>query len=225
MTANITFFGDLLAATTLGVNILWTIFLGLILIYWVFVIIGAIEIESFDFDVDTDIDADADVDMDSGGNSVAWIGFLKFLNLDAIPFMVFFSIFTLSGWTMSVLATHYAGQNWMTSLILLLPIGCISLLISKYTTGPLVPLFRGLNDEAKPLDLIGDDGTVVHGFEKGELSQARIKKNNEDLLVSIKIADESTVSKFKKGVSVTILRKIKEGDMVAYEVIAPEILK
>ena len=92
-------------------------------------------------------------------------------------------------------------------------------------TAPLVPLFRGLNDEAKPLDLIGDNGIVIHGFKKGELSQARIKKNNEDLLVSIKIAEESAASTFKKGVSVTILRKIKEGDMIAYEVIAPEVLK
>ena len=91
-------------------------------------------------------------------------------------------------------------------------------------TAPLVPLFRGLNDEAKVLDLTGEDGIVIHGFEKGELSQASVKRNNEDLLVSIRIADESPVSEFIRGASVTMLRKITEGDMISYDVIAPETL-
>ena len=226
MTAYITFLGDLFEAITIGANIPWTILLVLCLIYWLFVILGAFEVESFDFDVDADVDVeiDADVDIDSADNPIAWIGFLKFLNLDAIPFMVFFSIFTLSGWSMSVISTHYMGQSWMTSLVLLIPIVFVSLIISKFMTAPLVPLFRGLNDEAKVLDLTGEDGIVIHGFEKGELSQASVKRNNEDLLVSIRIADESPVSEFIRGASVTMLRKITEGDMISYDVIAPETL-
>ncbi len=228
MTAYITFLGDLTGAITVGANIVWTALLVLCLIYWLFVIIGAFEIETFDFDVDVDVDldvdVDADVDVDTGDNPIAWIGFLKFLNLDAIPFMVFFTIFTLGGWATSVLATHYMGFSWLTSLIFLIPIIFVSLIISKVITTPLVPLFRGLNDEAKALDLTGADGRVVHGFEKGELSQASVKKNNEDLLVNIKIADESKLNKFDKGASVTMLRKIKEGELIAYEVISPDTL-
>ena len=230
MTAFITFFGELTQATTTGANILWTVLLALCIIYWLFVIIGALDIEALDFDIDidtdveVDLDVDADVDVDTADNPVAWIGFLKFLNLDAIPFMVFFSIFTLSGWTLSILTSHYISSDWMTALALIIPILFISLILAKYITAPLVPLFRGLNDEAKELDLTGETGIVIHGFDSDELSQAQIKLNNEDHLVNIRIAGESSKKKFEKGASVSMLRKIKEGDMISYEVISPEAL-
>jgi len=157
--------------------------------------------------------------VDVADNPGLLIGIFKFLNLDAVPFMVFFSIFSLIAWTLSLIYNHNLGGGMTTALALLIPNILISLLVAKVITAPMAPLFRNLNSVAKEIDITGETAKVIHGFNKGELSQAEIKKENENLLISIKIAGESAIDNFKKGDVVTILRKKVEKDVTMFEVI------
>ncbi len=232
MMAMINFFSDLINVTTNGPTLIWSILLSLCLVYWLFVILGALEIEAFDFDLDVDVDLDIDLDIDAdvdgdisgGGNPGLLIGIFKFLNLDSVPFMVFFSFFSLSAWTISVLASSYISADLLTGLALLIPNIFISLILSKYITAPLAPIFKNLNDIATELDLTGEEGTVVHGFEKGELSQAQILRNGENLLVSIRVAEDSVKSTFSKGEKVLLLNKRTQETSMWYDVTTSKVL-
>ncbi|MFT6808423.1 MAG: hypothetical protein ACJA01_001647 [Saprospiraceae bacterium] len=224
------FFSDLLNVASNGPTLIWSILLSLCLAYWVFVILGALDIEAFDLDldvdgdVDLDIDADIDGDISGGGNPGLLIGIFKFLNLDSVPFMVFLSFFSLAAWTIGVLASSYISTDLMTGLALLIPNIFTSLILSKYITAPLAPIFKSLNDIAKELNLTGEEGTVVHGFEKGELSQAQILRNGENLLVSIRIAEDSVKSAFGKGEKVLLLNKRTQETSMWYDVTASKVL-
>ena len=226
----INFFSDLINEASNGPALIWSILLSLCLIYWLFVILGALDIEAFDFDldvdgdVDLDIDADIDGDISGGGNPGLLIGIFKFLNLDSVPFMVFLSFFSLSAWTISILASSYISADLMTGLVILIPNIFISLIISKYVTAPLAPVFKDLNDIATELNLTGEEGTVVHGFDKGELSQAQILRNGENLLVSIRIAEDSIKSAFEKGEKVLLLKKRTQETSMWYDVTTSKVL-
>ena len=210
-------FSEVLRAAIAGPNLVWTVLLSLCLIYWLFVIIGAFDIDALD--IDADIDMDADADIDGFDNPGLLIGIFKFLNLDSVPFMVFFSIFSLIAWTLSLIYTNHLGGGLVTTLVLLIPNILFSLIGAKLITAPMAPLFRNLNSIATEIDITGEIALVVHGFKKGELSQAEIKKSNENLLINIRIAEESDVDEYKKGDKVTILRKRIEKDVTMFEVI------
>ena len=56
---------ELIDAAFSAVNLIPTILFGLIIVYWIFVVVGALDINLFDFSVDSgDIDLDAEVDID-----------------------------------------------------------------------------------------------------------------------------------------------------------------
>ena len=50
---------EVLQAALAAVNLPYTVFLGLILLYWLTVIIGALDLDLFNIDLDADADVDA----------------------------------------------------------------------------------------------------------------------------------------------------------------------
>ncbi|CAA6824704.1 MAG: Unknown protein [uncultured Aureispira sp.] len=128
--------GELITAAFSTSNLFLTFLLGLVSLYWLSVIVGAIGMDSLDFDLDVDadididvdldvdvdvdmdmdVDVDADVDMDtdvasigtaSGGS--AFLGILRFLNFGRVPFMVLLSTIILSVWSISIYCNHDAS--------------------------------------------------------------------------------------------------------------------
>lgn len=131
--------GELITAAFSSSNLFLTFLLGLVSLYWLSVIVGAIGMDSLDFDldldadididvdvaVDVDVDADVDVDVDAdadtdtssvgstGGNTAAdgslLIGTLRFLNFGRVPFMVLLSTIILCIWSISIYCNHDAS--------------------------------------------------------------------------------------------------------------------
>ncbi|MGE0084797.1 MAG: hypothetical protein AB7S75_10275 [Desulfococcaceae bacterium] len=77
-------------------NLPFTILMGLMLLYWIFVILGA---------ADMDWMPDMDMDMDDGGE--VFSSLTEMLNIGEVPFMMVISIMVLSCWTFSMLGNHY----------------------------------------------------------------------------------------------------------------------
>ncbi|MBN2891027.1 MAG: NfeD family protein [Bacteroidales bacterium] len=120
-------------------NIIPSILLVLILVYWGTVFIGLLDLNSFDFDIDTDVDIDVDVDVDvdidthididthvetgsdfdmhsevdaSGGHIGEPNFFIKsllYFNIGKMPFMAFLSILSLPLWSITILTNYYLG--------------------------------------------------------------------------------------------------------------------
>lgn len=177
----------------------YTIFLMVFLLYWLTVIIGIFDFSSLDFDIDIDADVDMDVDVDvdadtdvdaSGGGSV-FLAILGFFNFGKVPFMVVMSILALGLWTIAILTNYYFsnGSIWF-SIFLFIPNLFVSLLIAKIVTTPLIPLFKEMNTEAKPIDYIGLLGKVSLETSNNQIGQMELIHKDSFVKIMVKAVEE-----------------------------------
>ncbi|MBN2663050.1 MAG: DUF1449 family protein [Bacteroidales bacterium] len=150
-------------------NIIPSVFLVLILIYWGTVFIGLLDLSSFDFDIDTHVDIDVDVDthididthvetgsefdMNSEVDASGHIGepnffikSLQFFNIGKIPFMVFLSILSLPLWTITILTNYYLGiEKFFISLLMFIPALIVSMFLAKFISNPIAKMFKKID--------------------------------------------------------------------------------
>src|SRR5210317_86724 len=94
------------------INMVFTMLLISIVVYWLTVILGVLDADLFDVDVpdmdaDVDMDADIDANLDTG---VTW-GVLHWFYVGEVPVMVLLSIFILSLWAIAILGNHYLNPE------------------------------------------------------------------------------------------------------------------
>src|SRR6476660_920047 len=138
------------------VNLPFTVLLGLVAVYWVLVVLGALD-TSFGSDLELgghveggspelgghhfeghETEAHGDVGHDGFLSGVA-----HFINLGDVPLMVVVSVLSLSLWTGSLIANRYfTGHDVLMSLAFLVPNFIVGLIVTRYGTLPFKPLFR-----------------------------------------------------------------------------------
>lgn len=193
---------ELFDLTTTPANLIPTILISFVILYWITVIIGMIDMDTIDVDVDTgdvdvdihaevdadidadihaDIHSDADVDTDAHFSASWFNSALAFFNLGQIPFMIFLSFVALPFWIISIIATDYIGiTSFWFSLVILVPNMVISLFISKIFTTPFVRLFGKIDaGTITDVDLIGKTGTVVLPIKPGKMGQIEVVIQNK----------------------------------------------
>lgn len=118
----------------------FTIFLGFVVVYWLFVLLGALDLDLFDLDadidadvdldldmdvdvdvdadldvdadIDADVDADADLDVDGGGIGGAIVAVLSALGWVGVPLTITISFFSLLNWVCTFLGAYFMAQ-WL----------------------------------------------------------------------------------------------------------------
>jgi hypothetical protein len=141
---------DLLHVAFMPVNLLFTVLLLLVLVYWIMVILGALDFDflDIDFDTDADIDVDADVDMDIQGGGILR-SLLEFFYVGEIPVMVLVSVFALCAWVVSVLGNYYLNPG--NSMLLAAPILVGNLIVScvlvKIAAVPMRKIFKSFETD------------------------------------------------------------------------------
>lgn len=139
-------------------NIIPSVFFLVIILYWVIVLLGVIDLDFIDFDVDVDVDTDVEVDSSNifGLNKV-----MAFFNLGKIPFMVFLTFLVIPWWFSTILVNHFLGIHWfLPGLLVVVATFVVSLIVSKVLTQPFVKLFEVLDKEEKEMDIVGTVGEV-----------------------------------------------------------------
>lgn len=187
---------ELLDAAFSPVNLLPTLLLAIVLVYWVFVMVGVLDIHFGDFHLD--LHADADVD----GLDVSFLNnVLAFFNLGHIPLMVFLSFLVLPMWIMSILANYYTGNSmlWL-SFVFLVPNFIVSLFVAKILTTPFVKVFSALSKE-NDIDeiVIGKMCTVLIAASEDKTGQASIKTDGAPLMLNIRTTAGKMLEKGKSG--------------------------
>lgn len=224
--------GELITAAFSTSNLFLTFLLGLVSLYWLSVIIGAVGMDSLDFDldldadididVDVDVDVDADVDADadtdatsvgSAGGGSLFLGTLRFLNFGRVPFMVLLSTIILCMWSISIYCNHDAswinpGNATSMAAVLFVPNLIASLLLSKIFTAPLVPVFAKLNTAEKALVIDGKVGTLMTSIKEEETGQLKIDINGSIVSLSVQSNDGKTI---QKGDKVVVIEKTENG--------------
>lgn len=224
---------EVLAESIYWVNLPFTVLLGLVVIYWVMVGLGVLDMNLFG-DVDADIHAHVEADMDvdahplvpgdpphltgdkAGGISKEisdgggfWINALTFLNVGQVPLMFVASVLALCLWLGSMMANHYfTGGSALLALAALVPNLIVSMVATRYITLPFKPLFRRLTRENEEhVEVIGQRCTVVTSEATPEFGQVEIPTDGAPLLLNVRTMNDA---RFAKGDTAVVVRQDAE---------------
>ncbi len=189
-----------------GPNLIATSLLGLVTLYWLFVILGFLGLEAFDLDLDVDVDVDADASFDFGD-------VLRFFHLGEVPVMIFMSFFALFFWIATVITNHYLNTDFSMIVMLwfIMPCILVSLFATKFAIMPMVPLFKTGNDPSKSRDeLIGQKALVKTSEVNEKFGQVEIKQDGPPIVLNVRTENGQTL---KKGDVVELVSHSKETDL------------
>lgn len=158
------------------VNLPYTIALGMVLLFWGIVILGALDLEMFDFDLGAD--ADADVDVGGGGGDTGLINnLLRYFNFGEIPLTILVSILVLSMWACSMIFNRLTANDDLTLAgAFLVPNLVAGLFVAKLLASPFRGFFQYKGTPATSTnDLIGRTGTVVSLRVNSTIGQIDVK--------------------------------------------------
>lgn len=193
-------------------NLVFTVLLLTIVLYWLMVILGALDTDFLDIDFDADIDADVDIDADmdvQGGGFMR--GILEFFYVGEIPVMVLLSILILTMWTVSMLANHYLnpGQSFLFSLPILAGNLFVSALVVKIVGVPMRKVFGAFEKDANaPRKVIGRICTVITTqASKDRMGQAEMSGKGAPILLNV-IAEDDHI--FEKGDEAVVIGQNKK---------------
>ena len=189
-------------------SIVFTIALGVVLAYWLFVLLGTLDIDLFGHgdvgghDVGGDVGGDVgdaaghdaggdghggdgdgdghdhDSDTESGG---LW----HFLGLGDVPLTISISFIVLTGWVASMLGTRYVGDTDALRFVML-PVALVAaLLASAVLVRPLRPVFR-VREGKTNRDYEGHTCTITTGHVDDTFGQATIEDGGTVLIIAVR---------------------------------------
>lgn len=191
---------ELLELSFQGANAIPSFLLIFVLIYWVVVMFGAVDMDFFDIDVDVDVDGpevDADADI-----SVGWLNsVLIFFNLPHIPLMIFVSFMALPMWLISVQLNDLIGNtNLLLGIVFLIPNLLVSLFVAKFLTMPFVKLFSKMNAEGETTTtMIGKICHVILTLNSDSVGQVEVNVNGSNYRINAKTTEGKVMKKGEEG--------------------------
>jgi len=147
----------------LPVNLPVTILLGLVLAYWLMVIVGVFGMDMIDFDLDGDFGLEGGIEADVDAGSLVG-DFFRFMHMGDVPVMIVVSFFVVSMWIVTIITNHYFNTDfsWLITGFLIIPNLIVSLLATKLVVMPFATMFRHENDiELDRQEMIGRVGLVT----------------------------------------------------------------
>jgi hypothetical protein len=197
------------------VNLFFTLMLLLMMLYWLTVLLGLLDLNTFDLDLDgdvgidldgdVDVDADIDVGADGAGVSGLFRAAAEFFSLGRVPFMIVLSVLFLNLWLLAVLGNYYFNPNNSLPLafVIALPAFMIACGITKIVIIPITRVFTGLDgsiEASRPL--IGQVCRVTTTKVSKKLGQAEITTNGSPILLNVMSADDRVFHKGDEAVIV-----------------------
>lgn len=199
-------------------TVVFTIVLGIVLVYWLFVLLGALDIDLFGGDVDVDVSgaakgigdvltggakggaeafhadggADGDADADAGG---LWHG----LGLGDVPVTISVSLIVMISWCGSLLVMHYlAGTaGWQRAIVLVVAI-VIALPIAALLVRPLAPVFA-VKEGKSNADYIGHGCTITTGSVDDNFGQATVEDGGTVLVIQVRCGEPGKLARGDKA--------------------------
>lgn len=183
-------------------NLPYTILLGCVIIYWITVMLGFLDIEFFDFDLDLEVDGVE--------------GFFGLLNLGAVPFSIWLTVFSFFLWLLSIIANvviNSIGLSWLPApvrfIVLLLVLVILSGIIAKYVTLPLRKLFNFQTITKN--DFVGKECQVTSSEVTDSFGTGELRIDGDVQLIDIRIANSD--EKIAKGDRAIIFKYDQEKDI------------
>lgn len=134
-------------------NLPLTILLGLVVVFWILTLVGAIG---------TDVDVDLNPDASGADLGDIPAAMLRAVNAGFVPVTIVLSVLILMMWIASILLNHWFNPNGsiLVALGFFLVAFVVGVITTKAITQPLVPLMRRLKEAENAPPVIGEVGIV-----------------------------------------------------------------
>lgn len=176
---------ELIEASLRFPTVVFTIGLGIALLYWLFVLIGALDIDLLGGGKGLEAlkGVKLDADADAGG------GLWDSLGLAAVPITITLSILLLVGWCGSLLAMHYGtaalgASSWLPGVVLV-AMTVVALLVTSLAVRPLAPIFAVVEGKSNR-DYVGHTCTISTGHVDDGFGQATVEDGGTVLVIAVR---------------------------------------
>lgn len=160
-----------------------TVLVLLICVYWIFVTLGAMDIDGLDVDFDTDGHADSLLSMG--------LVPLRLLNIGEVPLMLWISVYALCWWITSMLLyDEPTSGDWGRTMQALFVSGGIALLATKGLTQPLRGRFIQIEPHTSE-QLIGKMCVITSSTATTEFGEARFETGAAPLQLRVRPVEGS----------------------------------
>jgi len=211
---------EFITAAFTPVNVLFTVLLLVVGLYWVLVILGTLDIDLFHIDIshagaDFHVDGDLDVGHDVGGHVDGHVdgiepGFghsiLHFFYIGEVPTMLLVSVMVLSLWAFSMLGNYYLNPEHSPAMALAIFVGnfAVSTVVLKFVALPLRTFYFILNkDYNAPGDVVGKTCQVVTTHvTRDKMGQAQVSTKGAPLLLNVLSRDEHVFNRGEEALVV-----------------------
>lgn len=166
---------ELLEASLRFPTVVFTIGLGIALVYWLFVLLGALDIDLLGA-ADGGDAADGGADAD---------GLVAKLGLGAVPVTITVSLVLLVGWVGSLLIMHYVSSAAWVGAIVLPGMLVAGMLVTSVLVRPLAPVFR-LREGKSNRDYVGHTCTISTGHVDDGFGQATVEDGGTVLVIPVR---------------------------------------
>lgn len=186
----------------------FTVLLGIVLVYWVLVMVGALGVDALDLDADGALELDAAVE---GGAKAAaehhGEGFFSFLGLGGLPVTVAVSALAFMSWAVALVSTQLLA-GLLTSTLLKVTLGagiCVASLIvgvlaARIVTLPLRRIFVSNEAPDRHAAIMGRLCEISSGSVDGRHGQATIEDGGAGLILNVFCGKANTLRKGDRAV-------------------------
>jgi hypothetical protein len=202
-----------LALVTTFPVVVYTVLLGASLVYWVFVVVGAVSVDSHHADGGLDLDLDGDgipdhlegVDGHHEGGGLA--GMMAALKLRSAPATVVLSVLVLFSWILSIVGLQLlaavvpVAMMGAVKLLLLIFAPLLALFPTSLAVRPLAKIFAPPKAVASK-DLVGKLCTIRTGSVTEKFGEATLDDGGAGLVVRVRVDSGQKLGRGQQAVIV-----------------------
>lgn len=184
-----------------------TFFLCIVVLYWLLVLLGAMDLDILEADIELD------VDVENGSEGLA--GFLVNWGLAGVPVSIIISIMTSTIWLLTTIASSlilplvpFETLRWGIGLIILVVFFALTIPLTAQMIRPMRGMFRA-HQAVKKSSLIGNECIVKTLSVQEDFGQGELTDGEAGLLLDIIAIEPNDIS---KGDTVLLLEYDKARD-------------
>lgn len=166
-----------------------TVIVAILTIFWIFTLLGGMDMDAINIGGDVDVDADVDADI---GSPSAVSEFLSFLNIGRVPFMLVVTVFMLIIWIGSLIITGVINIKFLGSLsaLILIPLAIVSIFLTKLTTAPMAKFFDKIGYRGEEeIDFLGRSGKMTSTIAKDKVGTAEFVVDKNPIRLNVRSID------------------------------------
>ncbi|BCE00295.1 hypothetical protein [Marinicellulosiphila megalodicopiae] len=171
---------------------IYSIFLGIMMVLWIFTILGAVDIDVLSVDIDLEVDTDIP----------GFAGLLHTLGLSGVPFTIVLTLLIFIAWVFTYVASNYIAPFIPTSFLQFIFSTAVligSFFVAIPITAKLIQPLKKLSAENRAktnIDFLGYECRVTSQSVDEEFGQGVIANSGDDIIVRIRA---KVTNEFKKG--------------------------